>query len=159
MRKLQEYNQKVRTSKKMADLRAGDVVRVSRKIKEGEKERTQIFEGIVISVKGKQSSSPTITVRRVSFGVGIEMTIPILSPVVEKIEVVKKAKTRKAKLYYLRRGDFKASKLKMKELDQYVSYEEEPEEKESEEKKEDAESKKGEKIDEKKETVSQEEKK
>src|SRR4030042_3836738 len=123
MKKLMEYNQKVRSSRKMPEFRSGDIVKVHRKVKEGEKERTQIFEGIIISIKGKQSSSPMITVRKVSFGVGVEITIPIFSPLVEKIEVVRKAKTRQAKLYYLRRKDFKLSKLKMKELDQFVAEE------------------------------------
>src|SRR4030043_1274729 len=125
MKKLMEYNQKVRSSRKMPEFRSGDIVKVHRKVKEGEKERTQIFEGIIISIKGKQSSSPMITVRKVSFGVGVEITIPIFSPLVEKIEVVRKAKTRQAKLYYLRRKDFKLSKLKIKELDQFVAEEDE----------------------------------
>ncbi len=150
MKKLQDYNQKIRSSKKVLELRAGDIVKIHRKIKEGDKERTQVFEGIVISVKGKQSSSPMVTVRKVSFGVGVEITIPVLSPAVEKIEVVKRAKTRQAKLYYLRRKNFKLSKLKMKELEKFVSEEEKievaPEEKiekpdESEEKSEKSEQK------------------
>lgn len=120
-----EYNQKVRSSRKMPELRSGDIVKVYRKVKEGEKERTQVFEGIIISIKGKQSSSPMITVRKVSFGVGVEITVPVFSPLVEKIEVVKKAKTRQSKLYYLRRKDFKLSKLKMKELDKFVAEEDE----------------------------------
>ena len=65
--------------------------------------------------------------RKVSFGVGVEITVPVFSPLVEKIEVVKRAKTRQAKLYYLRRKDFKLSKLKMKELDQFVAEEEKAE--------------------------------
>jgi large subunit ribosomal protein L19 len=127
MKKVMEYNQKVRASRKMPELRSGNIVKVHRKVKEGGKERTQVFEGIIISIKGKQSSSPMITVRKVSFGVGVEITVPVFSPLVEKIEVVKKAKTRQAKLYYLRRKDFKLSKLKMKELDQFVAEEEKTE--------------------------------
>lgn len=123
MNKLIEYNQKVQSSRKIPKLRSGDIVKVYRKVKEGEKERTQIFEGIIISIKGKQSSSPMITVRKVSFGVGVEITVPIFSPLVEKIEVVKKTKTRQSKLYYLRRKEFKLSKLKMKELEQFVTEE------------------------------------
>jgi len=107
----------------MPELRSGDIVKVYRKVKEGEKERTQVFEGIVIAVKGKQSSSPMVTVRRVSSGVGVEITVPIYSPLVEKIEVVKRIKTRKSKLYYLRRKDFKLSKLKTKELDKFITKE------------------------------------
>ena len=123
MEKVTEYNQKIRSSKKMPELRSGDIVKIHRKIKERGKERTQVFEGIIIAIKGKQSSSPMVTVRRVSFGVGVELTIPVYSPAVEKIEVIKRAKTKRAKLYYLRRKDFKFSKLKMKELDQFVSEE------------------------------------
>jgi len=121
MKKLQDYNRMIRSSRKIPKLQAGDIVKIHRNIKEGGKERTQVFEGIVIAIKGKQSSSPMVTVRKVSFGVGVEITVPILSPAVEKIEVVKRAKTKKAKLYYLRRKDFKLSKLKIKELDQFVA--------------------------------------
>ncbi len=123
--KLQKFNEKVRKSAKRPELRAGDIIKIHRKIKEGNKERVQVFEGIVVSIKGKQSSSPVVTVRRVSFGVGVELAIPLYSPVVSKIEIVKRAKTRQSKLYYLRKKDFRLSKLRMKELDQFVSREEE----------------------------------
>ena len=138
MEKIYQYNRKVRQSKKYPDLKSGDIVKIHRKIKEGEKERVQIFEGIIVSIKGKQSSSPMITVRRVSFGTGVEITIPLYSPAIAKIEIVKSAKVRRSKLYYLREKGFRLSKLKMKELGQFVSQEEEPkvEEKEVEEKKE-----------------------
>jgi large subunit ribosomal protein L19 len=66
-----------------------------------------------------------VTMRRVSFGVGVEITIPLHSPSVSKIDIVKRAKARKSKLYYLRKKDFRVSKLKMKELDQFVAKEEE----------------------------------
>ena len=124
MVKVQEFNQKVRLSAKRPELRAGDIVKIHRKITEGNKERVQVFEGIVIAVKGKQSSSPMATVRKVSFGVGVEITIPVFSPSVSKIEIVKRAKVRRSKLYYLRRKDFKISKLKTKELDRFVAEEE-----------------------------------
>ncbi len=89
--------------------RAGDVVKVHRKIKEGNKERIQIFEGMIIAVKGKQSSSPMITVRKVSKGgYGVEIIVPIISPNIEKIELVKRAKVRRAKLYYTREKSAKA---------------------------------------------------
>jgi len=138
MEKIYQYNRKVRQSKKYPDLKSGDIVKIHRKIKEGEKERVQIFEGIIVSIKGKQSSSPMITVRRVSFGTGVEITIPLYSPAIAKIEIVKSAKVRRSKLYYLREKGFRLSKLKMKELGQFVSQEEElkVEEKEVEEKKE-----------------------
>lgn len=128
--KILEFNKKVRKSAKRPDLRAGDIIKIHRKIKEGNKERIQVFEGIVISIKGKQSSSPMATVRKVSFGVGVELTIPLSSPVVSKIEVVKRAKTRQSKLYYLRNKDFRLSKLRMKELGQFVAPKEEKTEEE-----------------------------
>lgn len=121
MKHVTEYNQKVRTSRKMPELRSGDIVKIHRKIKEGAKERVQVFEGIVIAIKAKQSSSPLLTVRRVSHGIGVEIIIPVFSPAIEKIEAVKRAKTRQAKLYYLRKKDFKLSKLKMKNLEQYTA--------------------------------------
>ncbi|PID51792.1 MAG: 50S ribosomal protein L19 [Candidatus Moraniibacteriota bacterium] len=81
---------------------AGDVVRVHRKIKEGDKERVQVFEGMIIAIKGGQSSSPMMTVRKVSNDVGVEIVVPLFSPNIEKIELVKRAKVRKSKLYYVR---------------------------------------------------------
>lgn len=124
MEKVQKFNAKVRTSLKRPDLKAGDIVKIHRKIKEGEKERVQVFEGIIIGIKGKQSSSPTATVRRVSFGTGVEITVPLHSPVISKIEIVKQAKVRQAKLYYLRNKGIRISKLKTKELAKFVAEEE-----------------------------------
>lgn len=100
----------------MPDLKAGDIVKVHRKIKEGGKERIQIFEGIIIAIKGKQSSSPTITVRKVSNGVGVELVLPIYSPSIDKIEQVKRAKIRRSKLYYIRDKSSKALRLKYKDI-------------------------------------------
>lgn len=125
MTKLNQHNQKIRSSVKRPEVKAGDIVKIHRKIKEGNKERIQVFEGIVIAVKGKQSSSPMITVRKVSFGVGIEITVPVFSPSISKIEVVKRAKVRRSKLYYLRRKNFKVSKLKTKELEKFIAEDEE----------------------------------
>lgn len=127
MEKVQKFNAKIRASLKQPDLKAGDIVKIHRKIKEGEKERIQIFEGIVIGVKGRQSSSPMITVRRVSFGTGVEITFPLFSPLVSKIQIVKRAKVRRAKLYYLRKKGVRISKLKTKELIQFVAEEKKPE--------------------------------
>lgn len=133
MEKVQQFNAKVRTSMKRPDLKAGDIVKIHRKIKEGEKERIQVFEGIVVGVKGRQSSSPMATVRRVSYGTGVEITIPLLSPAISKIEIVKQAKVRRAKLYYLREKGMRISKLKTKELAKFVAEEEKPEEETEEE--------------------------
>jgi large subunit ribosomal protein L19 len=132
MEKIYQYNRKVRQSKKQPDLKSGDIVKIHRKIKEGDKERIQIFEGIIVSIKGKQSSSPMVTVRRVSFGTGVEIIIPLYSPAISKIEVVKSAKVRRSKLYYLREKGFRLSKLKMQELGQFVSQEEKPKAEEKE---------------------------
>ena len=91
----------------------GDSVKVYVRIKEGEKTRTQMFEGTVIAKRGG-GISETFTVRRVSYGVGVEKTFPLHSPNVEKIVVVREAKVRRAKLYYLRSRVGKAAKVKEK---------------------------------------------
>lgn len=124
MEKVQKFNSSIRASIKRPDIKAGDIVKIHRKIKEGEKERIQIFEGIVIGIKGRQSSSPMATIRRVSFGTGVEITIPLFSPAIAKIEIVKQAKVRRAKLYYLREKGIRISKLKTKDLDKFVAEEE-----------------------------------
>lgn len=113
-KKVIEFNQSQRSQD--IDLRAGDVVKVHRKIKEGDKERIQIFEGMIIAVKGGQSSSKTITVRKVSNGVGVEIIIPVLSPGIEKIEMVKRAKVRRSKLYYVRERAAKALRFKFTDM-------------------------------------------
>ena len=123
-KKLLEFNQ----SQKKADMpvvRAGDVVKVFRKIMEGGKERIQLFEGMVISVTGNQSSSPMITVRKVSNGVGVEITVPVQSPNIDRIEVVKRAKVRRAKLYFIREKSAKSLKMKYKDLAAIAKVEEE----------------------------------
>ena len=94
-------------------IRIGDTVRVHNKIKEGSRERIQMFEGTVIAKHGG-GISETFTVRRVSYGVGVEMTFPIHSPNVDKIVVFREAKVRRAKLYYLRSRVGKAAKVKEK---------------------------------------------
>ena len=89
----------------------GDTVKVYNKIVEGTRERIQVFEGIVIARKNS-SVRETFTVRKVSFGVGVEKTFPVHSPRIDKVEVVKKGKVRRAKLYYLRNLTGKAAKIK-----------------------------------------------
>jgi large subunit ribosomal protein L19 len=91
--------------------RPGDTVRVHVKIKEGEKFRIQVFEGVVIAQK-KNGVSSTFTVRKVSSGYGIERIFPVNSPIIEKMEVVKSGKVRRARLYYLRGRRGKAARLK-----------------------------------------------
>ena len=89
----------------------GDTVRVMVKVKEGEKERIQAYEGVVIAKKGS-SIRETFTVRRVSFGIGVERTFLLHSPRIEKVIVVRKGKVRRAKIYYLRNLSGKAAKVK-----------------------------------------------
>jgi large subunit ribosomal protein L19 len=91
--------------------RAGDTVKVSVKIKEGTRERIQVFEGLVIKRQGG-GISETFTVRKVSYGIGIERTFPVHSPSVEKIEVLRKGKVRRAKLFYIRGLSAKQSRIK-----------------------------------------------
>ena len=98
------------------EIQTGDIVRVHKKIIEGDKERIQIIKGLVISIKGKQSSSPTITVRRDSQGIGVEMIFPIYLPVIEKIEVLRHSKVRESKIYYMRKRSGKSAKMKIKDF-------------------------------------------
>jgi large subunit ribosomal protein L19 len=93
------------------DFRAGDTVKVHVKIKEGEKERIQVFEGIVIR-KRKGASRASFTVRKVSYGVGVERIFPTHSPAIDHIEVMQRGKVRRAKLYYLRGLKGKAARIK-----------------------------------------------
>ncbi len=96
---------------KIPDLHVGDTVRVHQRIKEGNRERIQVFEGIIIKKQGGGVNA-TFTVRRVAYGVGVEKTFLVHSPMVEKVEVVRVGKARRAKLYYLRDRVGKAAKTK-----------------------------------------------
>lgn len=100
MNKLKSFEEK-QLKKDLPDFKAGDSVKVYVRIKEDEKERIQLFEGIVLSVKGS-GISKTFTVRKISYGVGVERTFPLNSPNIAKIEVAKKSKKKRSKLYYLR---------------------------------------------------------
>jgi large subunit ribosomal protein L19 len=91
----------------------GDTVRVVMKVKEGDKERLQSFEGVVIARRGS-GTRETFTVRKISYGIGVEKVLPIHSPQIEKIKVVKRGHVRRAKLYYLREKRGKAAKIKEK---------------------------------------------
>ena len=95
----------------IASFNIGDTVRVMVKVKEGEKERIQAYEGVVIAKKGS-SVRETFTVRRVSFGIGVERTFPLHSPRIDKVIVVRKGKVRRAKIYYIRELSGKAAKVK-----------------------------------------------
>jgi large subunit ribosomal protein L19 len=98
------------SKKEIPNIRPGETVRVHVQVVEGEKERTQIFEGIVIGMSGKGNRA-TFTVRKVSYGVGVERIFPIHSPRIDKVEVVARGKVRRAKLYYLRQRSGKAARL------------------------------------------------
>ena len=97
--------------KEIPVVRIGDTIRVHNRIKEGNRQRIQMFEGTVIAKHGG-GISETFTVRRVSYGVGVEKTFPIHSPNVEKVDIIRVGKVRRAKLYYLRDRVGKASKVK-----------------------------------------------
>ncbi len=110
--KLEIFNQK--HIKNLPEIKSGYIVRVHQRIKEGDKERIQPYEGLVIAKKHGKGINSTITVRRVSGGIGIERIFPLHSPKIEKIEIIKKAKVRRAKLYYLRNLTGKKARLKTK---------------------------------------------
>jgi len=101
--------------KDRAGIAPGDTVRVSVKVVEGEKERIQVFEGVVIRKRG-DGVSASFTVRRISYGVGVERTFPLHSPRIDKIQVLKHATVRRSKLYYLRDLAGKAARLKEKRI-------------------------------------------
>lgn len=114
--KLISFNLKQRKPLATPELQAGDVIKIHRKIREGSKERTQIFQGTIIAINGGQSSSRTITVRKVTSGVGVELIFPLSSPQIEKIEFVKRTRARRAKLYYVRDKSVKVLSKKLKEV-------------------------------------------
>lgn len=97
--------------KDIPQFRAGDTLRVHVRVKEGQRERIQVFEGVVIQRRGG-GISETFTVRKISYGVGVERTFPLHSPRIEKIEVMRRGKVRRAKLYYLRKLRGKAARIK-----------------------------------------------
>jgi len=95
----------------------GDTVRIHVKVVEGEKERTQLFEGVVIRKRG-EGARASFTVRRISYGVGVERTFPLHSPRIERVEVMRRSRVRRAKLYYLRQLAGKAARLREKRATQ-----------------------------------------
>lgn len=102
--------------KDLPDIRPGDTVRVYQKIKEGDQERTQVFEGMVLTRKRSKEMGATITVRKEISGIGVERIFPLHLPNIEKIEVLKRRRARRAKLYYLRKAKGKRARLKKVEL-------------------------------------------
>lgn len=112
--------QKVNEEQKKAgviDARSGDTVRVHQKIKEGNKERIQVFEGVVIRTDNKQQHTSRITVRKVTSGIGVEKSFLLHSPLVEKVEIVRRAKVRRNFLSYLRNRSGKGARLAAKRFD------------------------------------------
>ena len=99
----------------LPDLRPGDTVKVFQKIQEGDKQRIQIFEGIILALKHGKGISGTFTVRKIIDGFGVEKIFPLHSPNIDKIEIVSRGKVRRAKLYYLRERHGKKAKVKRKE--------------------------------------------
>jgi len=97
----------------LPDFGPGDTVKVNVKIQEGEKERIQAFQGVVIS-KHKGTTNATFTVRKVSYGIGVERIFPMHSPVIEKIEIITRGRVRRAKIYYLRKLRGRAARIKEK---------------------------------------------
>ncbi|MCL0046550.1 50S ribosomal protein L19 [Dehalococcoidales bacterium] len=103
----------VKPNPNIPTLAPGDTVKVRAKVVEGERERTQLFQGVVIKVR-RGGVGASFTVRRVAYGVGVERTFPLYSPLVEKVEVVRQGKVRRAKLYYLRGLSGKKARIKEK---------------------------------------------
>lgn len=101
----------------VVDVRSGDTVKVTQKIKEGEKFRSQVFEGVVVRVDRKESHTARIAVRKIASGVGVEKSFLIHSPLVEKIEVTRRAKVRRNNLSYLRERSGKSARLEGRDFD------------------------------------------
>ena len=121
MDKLQAFHTKYSGEAKLKDLQVGWAVKVHQKIKEGEKTRVQAFEGTVIAKKHGNEAGGTVTIRRVSGGIGVEKVFPLHLPSIEKVQVLKKPKVRRAKLYYLRDKSSREIKKKMKQQGVSVS--------------------------------------
>ncbi len=115
--KLVAFNKNLRAARTdLPELQAGDVVKVRRKITEGDKTRVQMFQGMVIAIKGGQSSSQMVTVRKVSSGIGVEIIFPLLSSQVQSIEVLKRTRARRGKLYFVRTKSARVIGKKLKEV-------------------------------------------
>ncbi|OHA45969.1 MAG: 50S ribosomal protein L19 [Candidatus Terrybacteria bacterium RIFCSPLOWO2_01_FULL_44_24] len=113
MNKTIEKFNKTHEAKKIPDVRSGDTVRVVQMIKEGDKQRPQAFEGLVIALKHGRGINGMMTVRKISFGVGVERIFPLHAPTLERIEVLRRAKVRRAKLFFVRgKSGRKARKMR-----------------------------------------------
>jgi len=114
MQKIRDFTKQFE-NKNLPDIKVGDTVKVHQRIKEGDKERIQVFEGLVLSNKHGKGIQGTIAVRRIISGVGVEKTFPLHSPLVEKIEIVSRGQVRRSKLYYLRERVGKKAKIRRKD--------------------------------------------
>ena len=110
----QNFNSTSASGKNLPDIRPGQTIKVHQKIKDGAKTRTQVFEGIVIARKHGKGPSSTITVRKISNGVGVERIFPLHMPNIEKFEIIRSSKVRRAKLYYLRNKSARETRKKTK---------------------------------------------
>ncbi len=110
-----EYLEREQMRADIPDFRPGDTVKVYVRILEGEKERLQAFQGVVIRKKGRNTNA-TFTVRKVSYGIGVEKTFPLHSPLIERVEIVNRGDVRRSRLYYLRKLQGKAAKVKEKRM-------------------------------------------
>lgn len=117
---IKEVENKFR-KKQVVDVRSGDTVKVHQKVKEGSKERIQIFEGLVIRTDRKDSLTSTITVRRIASGVGVEKSFILHSPTVTKVEIVKRSKVRRNYLSYMRKRSGKSARLASVDFDKAVN--------------------------------------
>ena len=115
----------IKPNSNIPELNPGDSVKVSVKVVEGDKERIQVFQGVVIRLR-HSGDGPVVTVRRASYGVGVERIFPMYSPRVEKIEIVRRGKARRARLYYLRGLSTKASRIKERRVVEKETVSEQP---------------------------------
>ncbi len=126
---------KIKEQKEIPDIKPGDIVKIYETISEEKGKKAQIFEGVVLARKHKKEAGATITVRRIIDRIGVEKIFPILSPAIQKIEIVRRAKVRRAKLYYLRNLSKKKARLKKKEDPIVPEMHQSPQEQSGEEKK------------------------
>mgnify|MGYP001608234807 FL=1 len=118
---IQTFNSKTAAGKSLPDIRPGQTIKVHQKIKDGAKTRIQVFEGIVIARKHGKGPNATITVRKISNGIGVERIFPIYMPNIEKFEIIRSSKVRRAKLYYLRGKSARETRKKTKLVETKVS--------------------------------------
>jgi large subunit ribosomal protein L19 len=112
--KLQSLEDKHRRGTPLPDFAAGDTVRVHYRVKEGEKERIQVFQGVVIRRHGGRGLGATFTVRKISYGIGVERTFPVNSPLIDELEVARHGRVRRARLYFLRQRTGKKARISEK---------------------------------------------